>query len=290
MFRIVLAKILGTNSKAPQLRHSSCGGSSRSDKPKGCGAAKATPASGSSAGKRDAVKKSESKGRGAKAKDKEFKCETRVYCQPKPDCEGTKFVSMWEPPPNLPEPYPFQHHPTLIQCCEPGCKAPLPRFDEMYYHPSCKQRQYQMTWVECPEFLVRKRKTCCYEKLEAIKAERRVRSRREASGCAPSTACARKGQNDKCPQLALMQGCRSGRRPPKCGRTRRKSCCRKLCAPLPSYSECKKPELADLPTPPIECFCRSKIADCQVLEYGQYVKKYKLRGPCPSTKKSAKRC
>ncbi|EDW74703.1 uncharacterized protein Dwil_GK15824 [Drosophila willistoni] len=217
-------------------------------------------------------------------------CKIRAHCQPAPPCdESKKFVSMWEPPKDLPKPYPFRFPDLPNECCGVHCEKPLPRFDEMFYQPSCKDGKYQRTWVECPEYLMRKRKTCCYDKLTALAPARRVSAKRGRPPCPPPpNDCIKDHRANPCPRFAQLPGCRPGRRPPNCFKPRAPACCRKLCAPQPSWSECKKPELMIPYLPPPECFCLTPVSQCRLMAYREWVKKYGTPKNCGRTRKSIK--
>lgn len=164
------------------------------------------------------------------------------------------FVSMWEPP------------------CEPReqpyCKDKLPRFDEMYYTPSCKTRCYQRTWVECPRKRLRKKKVCCLDGIEPPEV-----MYREYEIC-PKVACEMDcerfrnicgNRDDKylCPKT-LIPYCTPARCPPKCTSERLPSDCEKLKAPYPSFSEARKP--SKRPLRGKECDCITTANQCEVFK------------------------
>ncbi|XP_017106069.2 uncharacterized protein [Drosophila bipectinata] len=207
---------------------------------------------------------------------KKVECKTRTMCNPAAYCaESEKFVSMWEPPKNRRKPYPFVVRRSNELCCEPNCTKPLPSFDELYYWPSCKDRQYPRHWVECPQFMMRVKKVCAYDKLEALSPARRSDPRRErVVGQSNLSGC--------CPHLAQLARCIKGRKPPSCFKAKTPSCCRKLCAPVPSWSECKKPPLAKKPSRPLECECKRAISLCEVERGRVYALKYGENHVCPA--------
>ncbi|XP_020800533.1 uncharacterized protein LOC110177901 [Drosophila serrata] len=210
-------------------------------------------------------------------------CKTRTECQPAQFCAETdRFHSMWEPPKNLPPPYPFVVRRSNELCCEPNCTKPLPSFDELYYHPSCKKGPFQRTWVECPEFMVRKKVICRFDKLEALEPSRRLAKKRERVTQPPKDMA-----TGPCPHLAPLARCIPGRRPPRCRKDKTPACCRKLCAPVPCWSECKQPPLARLRPRSSECECKRPITPCEVERGRQYMK---IHGPnyvCPKDVRKA---
>jgi len=189
---------------------------------------------------------------------------------------------MWDPPKNLPPPYPFVVSRSNDLCCGPNCTKPLPSFDEMYYRPSCKDGPYQRHWVECPKFMIRKKKVCAYDKLEALNPARRVAKRRERTATSPDAT-------GPCPHFAPLARCVPGRRPPRCHGAKTPSCCRKLCAPMPCWSECKQPPLAKKPHRPRECECRFPLSLCEAERGRQWVKIHGQNHVCPSAIRKAKK-
>ncbi|XP_017004756.2 uncharacterized protein [Drosophila takahashii] len=210
-------------------------------------------------------------------------CKIRTHCIPAAFCaESDRFKSMWDPPKNLPPPYPFVVQRSNDLCCEPNCTKPLPSFDELYYRPSCKDGPFQRHWVECPKFMIRQKKICAYDKLEALDPARRVAKRRERTALSPLA----KGP---CPIFAPLARCVPGRRPPRCHAAKTPSCCRKLCAPMPCWSECKQPELAKRPHRPRECECRFPLSLCEAERGRQWVKIHGENHVCPSAIRKAKK-
>ncbi|XP_017079345.2 uncharacterized protein LOC108113301 [Drosophila eugracilis] len=209
-------------------------------------------------------------------------CKIRTHCIPAAFCaESDRFKSMWEPPKNLPPPYPFVVSRSNEHCCGPNCTKPLPSFDELYYRPSCKDGPYQRHWVECPKFMIRKKKVCAYEKLEGLDPARRVAKRRDTATKGPAAG--------PCPHFAPLARCVPGRRPPKCKSAKTPSCCRKLCAPMPSWSECIKPRLARRPQRPRECECRYPLSLCEAERGRQWVKIHGENHVCPAAIAKAKK-
>ncbi|XP_017016966.1 uncharacterized protein [Drosophila kikkawai] len=196
-------------------------------------------------------------------------CKVRTECQAARFCaEPDRFHSMWEPPQNLPPPYPFLVRRSNELCCDSNCTKPLPSFDELYYHPSCKDGPFQRTWVECPKFMFRKKVICAYDKLETLEPARRLAKKRERV----SNSYPEDQDIGPCPHLAPLARCIPGRRPPRCRKDNQRVCCRKLCAPVPSWSECKKPPLARVRPRAAECECRRTISLCEVERCRQRVK------------------
>lgn len=207
---------------------------------------------------------------------KKVECKTRTLCNPAAYCAETeRFISMWDPPKNRRKPYPFVVKRSNELCCEPNCTKPLPSFDELYYWPSCRNKKYQCHWVECPQFMMRVKKVCAYDKLEALCPARRSAPRRER-------VVGKSNLSGPCPHLAQLARCIKGRKPPLCYKAKTPSCCRRLCAPMPSWSECIKPPLAKKPTRPLECECRRSISLCEVERGRQYSLKYGENHVCPA--------
>ncbi|EDW89326.1 uncharacterized protein LOC6528571 [Drosophila yakuba] len=210
-------------------------------------------------------------------------CKIRTHCIPAAFCaEADKFKSMWDPPKNLPPPYPFVVSRSNELCCGPNCTKPLPSFDELYYRPSCKNGPYQRHWVECPKFMIRKKIICAYDKLEALSPARRVAKRRERTTSGPAGT-------GPCPHFAPLARCVPGRRPPRCHAAKTPSCCRRLCAPMPCWSDCKQPKLAKRPYRPRECECRFPLSLCEAERGRQWVKIHGENHVCPSAIEKAKK-
>ncbi|XP_017044488.1 uncharacterized protein LOC108090370 [Drosophila ficusphila] len=209
-------------------------------------------------------------------------CKVRTHCIPAAFCkEEDRFKSMWDPPKNLPPPYPFVVTRSNELCCGPNCTKPLPSFDELYYRPSCKDGPFQRHWVECPKFMIRQKKICAYDKLEALDPARRVAKRRDRATLGPAAG--------PCPIFAPLARCVPGRRPPRCHAAKTPSCCRKLCAPMPCWSECKQPPLAKRPFRPRECECTTPLSLCDAERGRQWVKIHGENHVCPSAIKRAKK-
>ncbi|XP_016970205.1 uncharacterized protein LOC108038020 [Drosophila rhopaloa] len=207
----------------------------------------------------------------------------RTFCKPAAFCaEADAFKSMWDPPKNLPPPYPFVVTRSNEFCCGPNCTKPLPSFDELYYRPSSKAGPYQRHWVECPKFMIRQKKICAYDKLEALNPARRVAKRRERTSASPAAT-------GPCPHFAPLARCVPGRRPPRCHAAKTPSCCRRLCAPMPCWSECKQPPLAKRPHRPRECECTFALSLCEAERGRQWVKIHGENHICPSAIKKAKK-
>lgn len=213
---------------------------------------------------------------------KKVECETRTMCNPGAYCaESDRFISMWDPPKNRRKPYPFIVSRSNALCCEPNCTKPLPSFDELYYWPSCKNKKYQKHWVECPQFMMRVKKVCAYDKLEALAPARRSAPRRER-------VIGESNLSGPCPHLAQLARCIKGRKPPICFKAKTPSCCRRLCAPMPCWSECKKPPLAKKPRRPAECECKRPISLCEVERGRVYALKHGENHVCPAAIKRYK--
>ncbi|KAL7738154.1 hypothetical protein ACLKA6_006497 [Drosophila palustris] len=167
--------------------------------------------------------------------------------KPKPKAKRPKLVSMWE-----------------LKDCEPDLCVMDLRYDMKYYSISDKRkRKYQVTWNECPRLLIKPKKVCLYEKLKRPKIVRRKRKANTGSAAPPAaTLTCGKGKADKGKCVYIKAPCcRVGRRPPKC-----KSAfpslgnCDKIKTPYPSFSECKRDPLLEMP--PIECKCLQTPATC----------------------------
>ncbi|KAI8035749.1 uncharacterized protein LOC128256896 [Drosophila gunungcola] len=209
--------------------------------------------------------------------------ELRTFCQPAAFCaEADRFKSMWDPPKNLPPPYPFVVARSNELCCGPNCTKPLPSFDELYYRPSSKAGPFQRHWVECPKFMIRQKKICAYDKLETLDPARRVAKRRERTTLSPAAT-------GPCPHFAPLARCVPGRRPPRCHAAKTPSCCRRLCCPMPCWSDCKQPVLAKRPHRPKECECRFALSLCEAERGRQWVKIHGENHICPSAVKKAKK-
>ncbi|XP_067633683.1 uncharacterized protein [Eurosta solidaginis] len=150
------------------------------------------------------------------------------------------------------------------ECCPNPCIDMLPRFDDLYYAPSDKNRKYQITWCEFGELQTLNWPICCYQEFDVPKPERRKIVRKNI---AQSEMCemARQCPNNVHPQCAkiVWPGCRTKRCEFKCRIFREKDDCKKPCTPYPSFSECKK--LPPRPMRPIECDCL-KVKDFCIKE------------------------
>lgn len=105
-------------------------------------------------------------------------------------------------------------------------------------------------------------KVCLYEKLKRPKIVRRKRgaSTGSAAPSGQSQTCGKGATKNLCVYVKAPC-CKTGRKPPKC-RSAFKSLgnCEKRKTPYPSFSECKKDPLLELP--PTECGCLSTPASC----------------------------
>uniref|UniRef100_A0A034W6J7 Uncharacterized protein n=1 Tax=Bactrocera dorsalis TaxID=27457 RepID=A0A034W6J7_BACDO len=146
----------------------------------------------------------------------------------------------------------FPPHFNFDECCPP-CRDVFPRFDDLYYQPSDKEkRKYQQTWSECPRLFIVPRKICCYEHFDVPKMEKREFKRDEDQFNNYHVKTCRNNSQSRCAKIT-WPGCRIGRWPPKCFVIKHSSGCLKICTPYPSYSECKRPKPKSLP--PVECAC-----------------------------------
>lgn len=172
-------------------------------------------------------------------------------------CGKPDLMGMHKPPPNETK----QYKPPSIWlnpfCDEGDFYCPFnPRFDDIYYVESDKaKRKYWQTWVACPPIQLKKKKICCFEKLENVPHRRRERKAQTA--CPQPPRCER----DTCPK-AIRRCHRAGRIPPDCLKIRRKIKCSKALTPYPAFSECTRLKPDALPLS--ECVCLYKPMICEV--------------------------
>ncbi|XP_073812726.1 uncharacterized protein [Musca autumnalis] len=145
-------------------------------------------------------------------------------------------------------------------CDSNPCKDAVTRFDLLFYKRSDKSnREYQQTWAECPQLVIKPKVVCSYENIVYPQMKKRPRQERPTTACKPPTC----GANTKstCPSFQLPN-CRSARKPPKCHVNREPKNCTKLNAPYPAFSECRR----DIPKPlhPVECKCLALPTMCEV--------------------------
>ncbi|XP_011180824.1 uncharacterized protein LOC105211185 [Zeugodacus cucurbitae] len=146
----------------------------------------------------------------------------------------------------------FPSHFNVEECCPP-CRDVLPRFDDLYYKPSDKEkRKYQQTWSECPRLYILPRKICCTEHFDVPKMEKRTFTRDDDQFNNYNVKTCRNNSQSRCAKIT-WPGCRKGREPSRCFVIKQSSGCLKICTPYPSYSECKKPKPKSLR--PVECTC-----------------------------------
>ncbi|XP_034475700.1 uncharacterized protein LOC117782773 [Drosophila innubila] len=177
------------------------------------------------------------------SRDQEFEppcCVSRLVHRPPEEAkmrtvkekERPPFRSMWEPP------------------CEPHeqkyCTDMLPRFDEMFYHPSDKNRSFQRTWIECPPIRERLKKVCCLDGIEPPEIQRRVKVPCPETTCTFDYArmrhiCKKAEPNleGKC-KKTFWPCCKAARCPPHCQQTRKLNPCLRLRPPSKSFSETRK--------------------------------------------------
>ncbi|XP_075165845.1 uncharacterized protein LOC142238165 [Haematobia irritans] len=147
-------------------------------------------------------------------------------------------------------------------CCGKICPDALPRFDKLYYRRSDKaKREYQQTWAECPELLVKPKVICSFENIKYPILEKRPKQKRPQTACKPPTC---DDSEKKCPNFVLPQ-CGQARRPPNCRIKREPLDCVKRKTPYPSFSECKK--AIPQPLHPIECKCLALPTMCEIWEH-----------------------
>ncbi|XP_070134908.1 uncharacterized protein [Drosophila bipectinata] len=153
----------------------------------------------------------------------------------------------------------------------PGCeyekKCYVPaRLDIKHYRVSNKEeREYQVTWNECPRLLIKPRKVCIYQRSSKPKRCRRKR-KVPAATARPSLPMlnpmeCKKAEKLECPRWVLPC-CKPVRNPPSCKLNRTISKCKKIKAPYPSFSECKKEALNE--SPPVECQCLRIPMACEM--------------------------
>lgn len=148
---------------------------------------------------------------------------------------------------------------------EKKCYVPV-RLDIKHYRISNKaEREYQVTWNECPRLLIKPKKVCIYQKSTRPKPCRRKRKVNAATARPSMTMLnpmvCKKEDKLVCPRWVLPC-CEPVRNPPSCKLTRRISKCKKRLAPYPSFSECKKDALAE--APPVECLCLKVPMACEM--------------------------
>ncbi|XP_017149770.1 uncharacterized protein LOC108160340 [Drosophila miranda] len=169
-----------------------------------------------------------------------------------------------EEPKDLPKPpKPFKSMWDIEGCPPIVCQLPS-RYDIKYYRVSDKEkRKYQVTWNDCPRMVVKPRKVCLYETMVRPKPCRRKRKVNPKEGAPPmqnSLECIKK-EDSNCRRIT-MPCCKPARIPPTCkAALKGLSGCKKRNAPYPSFSECKKGDLLELP--PTECKCLEAFAMCE---------------------------
>ncbi|XP_014102176.1 uncharacterized protein [Bactrocera oleae] len=137
------------------------------------------------------------------------------------------------------------------ECCDNPCIDMYPRFDDLYYAPSEKNRPYQQTWCEFGNLRIKKRPRCCYEEFDIPMPKRRKPKRGPSVDlCEVARQCP--NVSPKCVKL-VWPGCRTNKCTFKCNYYPPPKDCLKICTPYPSFSECDR----DLPKPlhPVECNC-----------------------------------
>ncbi|XP_060656059.1 uncharacterized protein LOC132791235 [Drosophila nasuta] len=184
--------------------------------------------------------------------------------------ERPPFRSMWEPKCEAKEQF--------------YCKKMLPRFDEMFYHPSDKKRAFQRTWTECPPIKERLKKVCCLDAIEPPEIQRRVKERCPAVTCTFDYVQMRHvckktdpDQNNKCTKIH-WPCCKPARCPPYCHRVRKLNKCLRLRAPHKSFSETRQWQR---PLRERECN-RVPPSICEIIREGLHQKQFKLKSECPT--------
>lgn len=170
------------------------------------------------------------------------------------------------------------------ECCGNPCPELLPRFDSLYYSTSDKEkRQYQQTWVECPEIKIRKRKVCCYDPSELPPICKRPKAECPQTACAMDNAKLKAlcclNQTKACARVK-MPCCRVSRMPPSCKNPRGPTDCQKKCCPYPAFSECCRP--CPKPRRPVECQCLKTRTKCEMFMQLRRKLAYDLPPPVPS--------
>ncbi|XP_037953464.1 uncharacterized protein LOC119683727 [Teleopsis dalmanni] len=162
-------------------------------------------------------------------------------------------------------PEPFKHFDLSkwsfpADCCKRKCPD-LPRYDELYWQPSNKNKKYQQTWSDC-KMVSKPRIVCCLNKCKPPIVKR--------TRCPVECACSYdqakfnmicKLGPGRCPRLT-MPCCKGARYPPCCKNfPKPKNCCKQKC-PYPSFSECRHKKLKKPPI--VECKCLRKIPNCEL--------------------------
>lgn len=216
-----------------------------------------------------------------RSRDKEFEppcCVSRLVHRPPEDAimrvvkpkKRKPFRSMWEPP--------FETNDQKY------CTDLLPRFDEMFYHPSNKNRCFQRTWTECPPIKERLKKVCCLDAIEPPEIQRRVKV-----PCPPTTCtfdysrmryiCQKAEPNldGKCCKT-FWPCCKPARCPPSCRQERDPLPCLRLRPPRKSFSETRKWQR---PLRARECN-RAFPSVCESIREAEHRRQYKIRPECAS--------
>ncbi|XP_036334146.1 uncharacterized protein LOC118744866 [Rhagoletis pomonella] len=147
------------------------------------------------------------------------------------------------------------------ECCNNPCVEMHPRFDDLYYAPSEKNKPYQQTWCEFSGFRIEKHPTCCYEQDDIPLPKRRKLGHKDISQSQVRDIARQcpNNLNPKCWKI-IWPGCRTKKCDFKCHDFPGPQDCLKVCTPYPSFSECDKPLPKALP--PVECDCLNTKGYC----------------------------
>uniref|UniRef100_W8BNU4 Uncharacterized protein n=1 Tax=Ceratitis capitata TaxID=7213 RepID=W8BNU4_CERCA len=147
------------------------------------------------------------------------------------------------------------------ECCPNPCFDAHPRFDDLHYAPSEKNRPYQQTWCEFGNLRIVERPRCCYEEFDIPMPKRRKRGKTgpHVDMCAIARQCP--NVSPRCSKI-VWPGCQTRKCEFSCKYYPPPKDCLKVCTPYPSFTECDR----DLPKPlhPIECDCLKIIGFCPI--------------------------
>lgn len=159
------------------------------------------------------------------------------------------------------------------ECCANECIDSYPRFDDMYYRESDKEKRiYTQTWAECPELIIAPKPICCSEKIKLPPLCKRAPKDKPKTACAPQMSC-EPDPASPCPKIT-MPCCRPARQEP-CKIAKTPKDCKKFNAPSPAFSECRKGPIR--PMKITECWCLAVPSMCQVWEEWRRLQRMKRR-------------